>query len=147
MTTIAATTIHSNLDDHLYTLAAQARTRYAGEHARIDRGLVLALNGAVAIREADGAALVQSATDPEIAYEVHQGHCDCPDFERAPAGRCKHRWAVCLVKKATTAAAYYTSTTDTQGLVLGGHKATADAKRAEEEAAGGLVAIICGYAK
>ena len=145
MSTVTQPQTTSNLDDHLYTLAAQARTRYAGEHARIDRGLVLALNGAVAIREADGAALVQSASDPEIAYEVHQGHCDCPDFERAPEGRCKHRWAVCLVKKATKAAAYYTSTTATQGLVLGGHKATADAQRAQEEAEGGLVARICNH--
>jgi hypothetical protein len=30
-------------------------------------------------------------------------------------------------------------------LVLGGRCDIADAKRAEEEAAGGLVAILCGY--
>ena len=131
-------------DTTLRQLAAQATTRYAGEKARIDRGLVLALNGHVTIH-ADGTASVQSGTDAEVTYTVN-GHCDCPDASRAPEGRCKHRWAKCLVKRAQQAGAYYTSSTESQGLVLGGHKATADAKRAEEEAAGGLVAIICGYA-
>ena len=130
-------------DTTLRQLAAQAATRYAGEKARIDRGLVLALNGHVTVH-ADGTARVQSGTDAEVVYTVN-GHCDCPDSSRAPEGRCKHRWAKCLVKRAMQAAQYYTSTTPAQGLVLGGHKATADAKRAEEEAAGGLVALICGY--
>jgi hypothetical protein len=130
-------------DTTLRQLAAQATTRYAGEKARIDRGLVLALNDHVTLH-ADGTASVQSGTDAEIVYTVN-GHCDCPDVARAPEGRCKHRWAKCLVKRAHQAAAYYTSTTDSQGLVLGGHKATADAKRAEEEAAGGLVAILCNH--
>lgn len=130
-------------DTTLRQLAAQATTRYAGEKARIDRGLVLALNGHVTVH-ADGTASVQSGTDAEVVYTVN-GHCDCPDVARAPEGRCKHRWAKCLIKRAMQAAQYYTSTTDSQGLVLGGHKATADAKRAEEDAAGGLVAIICGY--
>ena len=144
MQTVHETTGTVQFDDALYALAAQARTRYAGEHARIDRGLVMALNHAVTLH-ADGTADVQSATDPEIVYHVVHGTCDCPDFQRAPDGRCKHRWSVCLTKKATKATAYYTSTTDSQGLVCGGHRATADAKRAEEEAAGGLAAIVCGY--
>lgn len=79
--------------------AELARSRYAGEAARIDRGLVLALNSAVAL-QADGTALVQSGSQAEIVYQVGHGACDCPDFSRAPEGRCKHRWAVCLVKKA-----------------------------------------------
>lgn len=133
-------------DTALRQLAAQATARYAGEKARIDRGLVLALNGHVTVN-ADGSADVLSGSGAEVAYHVAHGACDCPDFTRAPDGRCKHRYAVCLVKKALKAMAHYTTTTPSQGLVLGGHKATADAKRAEEDAAGGLVAIICGYAK
>ena len=43
---------------------------------------------------------VQSGTDAEVVYTVN-GHCDCPDVARAPEGRCKHRWAKCLVKRAT----------------------------------------------
>jgi hypothetical protein len=148
MATIPDTTAPVNtvqFDTALRGLAERARTRYAGEAARIERGLVIALNGGVTLH-VDGTARVQSASDPEVVYTVN-GHCDCPDASRALGARCKHRWAACLVKRAVQAAAYYTTTTETQGLVLGGHRATADAKRAEEEAAGGLVAIICGYAR
>lgn len=146
MTTVAHTDSTVQFDTALRTLAAQARTRYAGEAARLDRGLVIALNGHVTLH-ADGTASVTSAKDAEVVYHVEGGVCDCPDFERAPGGRCKHRWSVCLTKKAMQAATYYTTTTETQGLVLGGHRATADAKRAEEEAAGGLAAIVCGYGR
>ena len=135
-------------DTTLRQLAAQATTRYAGEKARIDRGLVLALNGHVTVN-ADGTADVLSGSGAEVAYHVAHGTCDCPDFARAPGGRCKHRFSVCLVNKATAQAQhdaqYYTTTTDAQGTVCGGHKATADAKRAEEEAAGGLVYAICHH--
>jgi hypothetical protein len=161
-------------DTALRQAAAQARTRYAGEAARIDRALVIALNGGVTLHEG-GTASVQSCSDTEVVYAVADGVCDCPDFPRAPAGRCKHRFAVCLVQEAgggagsrkqeagspdpdscslllasrfspsQQAEAYYTTTTASQGLVLGGHRATADAKRAEEEAAGGLAALVCGY--
>lgn len=144
MTKIADTQHTSNRDDALYILAAQARMRYAGEQGRIDRGLVIALNGGVTLN-ADGTADVQSASDPEIVYHVAHGTCDCPDFQRAPDGRCKHRFSVCVVKKAIKAMAYYTTNTESQGLVMGGHRATADAKRAEEDAAGGLVAVICNH--
>lgn len=98
MTNVAQTPHHSNLDATLRTLAAQARTRYAGEAARIDRGLVIALGGGVTLK-AD-AALVSSQQGDEVFYIVRDGHCDCPDFPRAPGGRCKHRFAVCLVKRA-----------------------------------------------
>lgn len=133
-------------DTTLRQLAAQARTRYAGEQGRIDRGLGIALNGGVTLH-ADGSADVQSASDPEIVYHVAHGTCDCPDFQRAPDGRCKHRFSVCLVKKARKITEYYTTNTESQGLVMGGHRQTADTKRAEEEAAGGFVALICGYGK
>lgn len=115
-------------DAALRTLAGQARTRYAGEHARIDRALVIALNGGVTLTP-DGSAAVQSSANAEVTYHVHQGVCDCPDFPRAPEGRCKHRYAACLVRKALKATAYYATTTDRQGLVLGGHIATAQAQR------------------
>ena len=132
-------------DTTLRQLAQQATARYAGDQARIDRGLVLALNGNVTLH-ADGTASVQSGTDAEIVYTVN-GHCDCPDAQRAPEGRCKHRWAKTFVKRAQQSDEYYTSITPAQGLVLGGNRAIADGKRAEEDAAGGLVAIVCGYGK
>ena len=119
MATLPESTATVQFDTTLRTLAAQARTRYAGEQARIDRGLVIALNGGVTLQadgaglergvvfarnggvtlQADGAALVSSQRDDEVFYIVRDGQCDCPDFSRAPGGRCKHRFAVCLVKR------------------------------------------------
>lgn len=129
MQTVPETTTPVQFDDALYALAAQARTRYAGEHARIDRGLVIALNHGVTLH-ADGSADVQSASDPELVYHVAHGTCDCPDFQRAPDGRCKHRWSVCLTRKATqqmtatqtpaAAQTYYATYTEPTGLVLQG---------------------------
>jgi hypothetical protein len=86
-------------DTALRQMAERARTRYAGEAARIDRGLVIALNGGVTLHQ-DGTASVQSSSNAEVVYHVAHGTCDCPDFSRAPEGRCKHRFSVCLVKKA-----------------------------------------------
>jgi hypothetical protein len=105
MTTVAHTDHTVQFNTALRGLADRARTRYAGEAARIERGLVIALNGAVTLHT-DGTASVQSASDPEVVYHVN-GHCDCPDASRAPEGRCKHRWAKCLVKKARTLALRY----------------------------------------
>lgn len=106
MQTIPETLTTVQFDTALRTLAAQARTRYAGEAARLDRGLCLALNGHVTLH-ADGSADVQSGASAEVVYHVHQGVCDCPDFQRAPGGRCTHRFAVCLVKKAQRPALRY----------------------------------------
>lgn len=180
MATVAQITNTVQCDTALRHAAQQARTRYPGEATRIDKGLVIALNHGVTLRT-HGSATVQSASDPEVVYHVAAGVCDCLDFPRAPEGRCKHRYAVCLVKRAQKtldAERYYASYTDPAGIVhggivtrtpsgwlfigdegeeplyaaaeslaLGGNCAIADAKRAEEEAAGGLVAVICGYGK
>jgi hypothetical protein len=99
MATIPETTTTVQFDATLRTLAEAAHARYAGEAARIDRGLVIALNGGVTLHQ-DGTASVQSCSNTEVVYHVAHGTCDCPDFQRAPGGRCKHRFAVCLVKKA-----------------------------------------------
>lgn len=113
-------------DTTLRQLADRARTRYAGEAARIDRALVIALNHGVTLHP-DGVASVQSSSNPEIVYHVAHGTCDCPDFSRAPEGRCKHRFAVCLVKKAQVQVAsspgrptYYATYTTPDGVVLQG---------------------------
>jgi len=98
MHTVAQTVTTVQFDTALRQMADRARTRYAGEAARIDRGLVIALNGGVTLY-ADGTASVQSSSNAEVVYTVN-GHCDCPDASRAPEGRCKHRWAKCLVKRA-----------------------------------------------
>lgn len=98
MTTVTQTQTVAQFDHALRTLAARAKTRYPDEQARIDRGLVLALNGHVTLH-ADGTARVQSGSDAEVVYTVN-GCCDCADAQRAPAGKCKHRYAKALVKRA-----------------------------------------------
>jgi hypothetical protein len=125
MATLPHTTDTVQFDTALRGLAAQARTRYAGEAARIDRGLCLALNGHVTLHQ-DGTASVRSGRDAEVVYHVN-GHCDCPDAQRAPEGRCKHRWAKCLVRKATQQVAeeaaahtYYATYTTDAGLTYHG---------------------------
>lgn len=107
-------------DTALRTLATRAHSRYAGESARIDKGLVLALNGHVTLCP-DGTALVRSERDPEVTYRVAHSICDCPDGTRAPEGRCKHRYAVCLVRKAQALGPtwYATYVRDTRALLHG----------------------------
>lgn len=192
MQTVAHSSTEVTFDAALRTLADQARTRYPAEAGRISRGHLLALNGHVTLQP-DGTALVTSAKDPAVQYQVN-GHCDCYDASRAPAGHCKHVWAKVLVKRAVSLLAaqactptrscepepvkWYATYTrpdgesvqgiathtplgylfaaddgseygymSTAALVLGGNVAIAEAKRAEEEAAGGLVALVCGYGK
>jgi hypothetical protein len=99
MTTVAQTQTVDQFDDALRALAAKATERYPGEQGRIDRGLLLALNGHVTLNF-DETATVRSGSDAEVGYTVVHSRCDCPDFTRAPDGRCKHRYSVALVKKA-----------------------------------------------
>lgn len=180
--TVAQSTTTVQFDAALRTAARKAVQAYPGEQARIDRGLVIALNGGVELLP-NGVARVQSQSNSEIIYEVN-GHCDCPDHERATEGRCKHRWAKSLHKWAVKVyaaqpveryyATYYPPTGDglqgiatwtergwlfvaddgaeplyaaIQALCLGGRCDLADSKKAEEQAAGGLAAIICGYGR
>lgn len=126
MTTVAQPLTAVQFDTALRQAADRARTRYAGESARIDRGLVIALNHGVTLHQ-DSTASVQSCANAEVVYHVAHGTCDCPDFQRAPEGRCKHRYAVCLVKKAQVQVAsspgrptYYATYTTLEGLVLQG---------------------------
>jgi hypothetical protein len=100
-----------------HTLAFDAALRDArlqlpatADPARADRGLVLALNGAVT-RESDTIALVRSGRDAEVVYRVHsRGGCDCPDSVRRRAQQpdaapgqtaCKHHLAAILTALAT----------------------------------------------
>lgn len=95
----------TQFDAALRCAASRATAKYAGEQPRIDRGLVIALNDGVCLTycgvlRADGSATVQSASDTEVVYTVTREGCECKDSVRAPEGRCKHKWAVALVKKA-----------------------------------------------
>ena len=77
---------------------ARAKAAYPTERVRIEKGLGLCLDEAVELR-IDGSALVRSATEPETTYTVRHGCCACPDARsKTPAGRCKHLYAVSLLR-------------------------------------------------
>lgn len=72
--------------------------------ARQERGLILAKN--TGIRLIGGTTWkVPSATDAKTAYIVNmaEGVCTCPDFELR-RGKCKHQWAVEMVRTVETKA-------------------------------------------
>jgi hypothetical protein len=81
---------------------ARAQLPRTADARRADRGLELALNGAVTLHSTT-VAHVTSASDPEVRYHVHaRGGCDRPDGARrllaladaAPGQRgCKHWYA------------------------------------------------------
>ena len=81
---------------------ARTQLPHTADAKRADRGLVLALNGAVNLESAT-IALVRSGSDAEVVYRVHsRGGCECVDAVRrheqmpdaAPGVRgCKHWYA------------------------------------------------------
>jgi hypothetical protein len=76
----------------LLQATARAKAAYPAERCRIERGLQICLSDDVVIG-ADGVAIVHSQSEPDLDYHVGS-QCSCPDAkERAPEGRCKHRWA------------------------------------------------------
>ena len=81
-------------------ICQHALAQYPQEAARITRGYTIAVWGGVHL-DGHGLATVQSQRQPETWYTVN-GHCPCPDASRAPAGRCKHRWAKTLLVQALT---------------------------------------------
>ena len=83
------------------TVAAQAKAALPDCHGRIDKAVALVLAGDVQIN-ADGSATVGSQTSTRT-YQTN-GACDCTDYQKAPEGRCKHRLARWITKKATTLA-------------------------------------------
>jgi len=65
----------------------------------ISRGMAIALNRAQLSHEEAGVWRVTGGTKP---YHVDEKRCDCEDFvfKRAPNGRCKHRLAIWIARKA-----------------------------------------------
>ena len=92
------------IDTAIKQAAACAREKYAGEEKRIDKGLVIALNGQVTLCP-DGTAQVRSDRDPEVFYTLRSTFCECPDWNNAPQGRCKHRWGAYFTRLAQAALA------------------------------------------
>jgi len=93
-------TVNDNVVQTLDRIRQQALAQYPKEAARITRGHAIAAQGGVHL-DGHGLAAVQSQRHPETWYTVN-GHCTCHDASRAPAGRCKHRWAKALFVQALT---------------------------------------------
>jgi len=95
-------------------LEAMARYDNAADTARITRAVDLILAGHVTLLPT-GEADVRSQTG-HGSYHVN-GACQCPDFARAEAGRCKHRYGKALLKRAhrILARAWYATYSPTRG--------------------------------
>jgi hypothetical protein len=76
-----------------------ARKRFPHSNERIERAYALVHEGKVVLHPKDKTATVQSS-DGTKAYLVN-GTCECPDAARAPEHFCKHRLAVCILRKAS----------------------------------------------
>lgn len=85
-------------------IAAQATAAYPDCAQRIADAVTLVRAGAVT-HQPDGTALVQSQMDATKQYRVN-GSCECADATyNAPKGRCKHRFARTIDRRATALAA------------------------------------------
>ncbi len=93
-------TVNDDVTQALDRIRRQALAQYPREAGRITRGHAIAVRGGVHL-DGHGLAAVQSQRQPETWYTVN-GHCACQDASRAPAGRCKHRWAKALMVQALT---------------------------------------------
>jgi SWIM zinc finger len=102
--------------------------KYPTETARLLRGFYVALDDKVTLG-ADGTHTVESDVHGKAAYRVGKT-CTCQDYQygQAPDGRCKHRWAAALVKKAQAL----------ETLALASCE-----RRNTEAAAGNLAALVC----
>src|SRR3989454_12153254 len=96
--------------------AREAMARYdsAADSTRIGRAMDLILAGHMTLLPT-GEADVRSQRG-HGSYHVN-GACQCPDFAKAEAGRCKHRYAKALLKRAyrILAAAWYATYSPTLG--------------------------------
>src|SRR6266478_598028 len=92
--------VNDSVAQVLDRMRQQALAQYPQEAARITRGYAIAVRGCVHL-DGHGLATVQSQRQPTTWYTVNS-HCACPDASRAPAGRCKHRWAKALLVQALT---------------------------------------------
>jgi hypothetical protein len=87
-----------NIELALVICSKRAKDAFEDERARIERGLELCLTDKVQLF-VDGTATVASQVRENVVYTVHH-YCQCFDAQRAPGGRCKHRWARSLLRKA-----------------------------------------------
>jgi len=97
----------AQFDAALRLAASRAKAAFPQEHARIAKGLELALGDHVTdmTRVKPGWWQVQSAQPTQAPYDViSNGHimCTCPDHTYRNVPICKHGFAVLLVRSART---------------------------------------------
>jgi len=80
-------------------VAEKAKATLPESHSRIDKAVLLVLNGDVTLL-GDGTARVASACNGTTSYHLTNGHCDCKDYTNAPQGWCQHRLAHALHRRA-----------------------------------------------
>ncbi len=82
----------------LFSATAAAVAAHPDERDRIRRAVDLVERGHVEPSRYTVNEYVVTSSSGETAYTVN-GACTCPDYGRAPGGRCKHRLAVALFKR------------------------------------------------
>jgi hypothetical protein len=80
-------------------IADKAKAKLPECNGRVDKAVAIVLNGDVELMP-DGTAKVASQSNGTTAYQVVNGHCDCPDYEKAPHGFCKHRLSAAIARRA-----------------------------------------------
>jgi hypothetical protein len=80
-------------------ITEKAKAKLPECNGRVDKAVALVLNGDVELMP-DGTAKVASQSNGTTAYHVVNGHCDCPDYEKAPHNFCKHRLSAAIARRA-----------------------------------------------
>lgn len=121
----------------------KAIAKYPGEKKRIAKGLAIALSGKVQVNFGTLESVVPSGTVSDRKYKVTRQSCNCPD-SKAPEKRCKHRYAVWLIRRAMVDlhSSYYVHTSPEQGNVLLGNVLLSELQKIAD---GNLAAKVCGY--
>jgi len=88
-------------DMHFVTMALRdALEQHPAERPAILRGFHIVLNDQVRESGVQGVYEVQSQSHPDSFYDVSLHHCDCKAASSAHGGRCLHRYAVGMFRRA-----------------------------------------------
>jgi hypothetical protein len=89
---------HTLFADAVHQVSALAQGKLPESlHGRIQRATALVLSGGVFVED-DGTTTHIRCTD---GFYTVNGHCPCPDAQRAQDGYCKHRLAKALYRRAS----------------------------------------------
>lgn len=94
--------MNKDLEKAVYYAKDLALEKFPDEKGRITRGLNLVLKGNVTLHNLQGEIIASVLSDTgRQTYIVRKEACSCVDHNsKAPERRCKHRYAVWLIRKA-----------------------------------------------